>query len=236
MEVRVDPQARPETAPCRTARRPGARRRPPAPADRPSRRRRPRTRRRAAPRGRRETRRAPARAAGRPPGTSSTSRSRSSRRTARAARPRASTPPARASRRPARTSSTRADRAAVQVDHRVPDLRAPVVGRPPDRADVDDPRAVHDAALHGMPVCVHSSSSAPLASTRSASSSSASDSHRKSLIASGEPWTMCTSTPPQLARAARRAAARHPGRERRARVRPRVVVHELGEGLSRGSA
>ena len=46
---------------------------------------------------------------------------------------------------------------------------------------------------HGMPVWVHSSTSEPV--RRSRSSSSESDSHRKSFTASGEPWTMCTSTP-----------------------------------------
>ncbi len=52
----------------------------------------------------------------------------------------------------------------------------------------------------GMPVWVQSSRAAPLAAVRIASSSSVRDSQRKSLTASGEPWTMWTSTPAQSKR------------------------------------
>jgi hypothetical protein len=59
---------------------------------------------------------------------------------------------------------------------------------------------------------VHSSTSEP--DNRSRSSSSLSDSHTKSLTASGEPWTRCTSTPSHTSRRSVGSAAIHAANER----------------------
>jgi hypothetical protein len=101
----------------------------------------------------------------------------------------------------------------LDVDDRVPRVRAPVVGRAPTVPTLTTSVSA-TVRCQGIPVWVHSRTSAPLAVVRIRSSSSSSEPHRKSLIASGEPWTAWTSSPATRSRHSSGSFAIHAAKSR----------------------